>query len=68
MSIGTINLSKPLDGASADIDFADSRKRVAALIEAMKDKLGPNFPADNNMPIPNAWLVISNEPALSAAN
>lgn len=66
MSIGTINLSKPLDGA-ADIDFGDSRQRVIALIKAMKEKLGSNFPVTGNTPIPNAWLVIAGEPGDTSA-
>ncbi len=63
MSIGTIILSKPLDGSNADIDFADSRERVAGLIAMMREKLGSNFPTENGVPIPNAWIVISDEPS-----
>jgi hypothetical protein len=63
MSIGTINLSKPLAGPAADIDYADSRQRTIALIDAMKEKLGNNFPGTNNMLIQNAWIVIAGEPS-----
>lgn len=67
MSIGTVNLSKPLAGAADDIDFEDSRARVISLIEAMKTKLGSGFPSSNNMPIPNAWILIADESEDSAA-
>jgi hypothetical protein len=46
----------------ADIDFQDSQQRTVALIEAMKEKLGSNFPSSNNVRIPNAWIVIAGEP------
>lgn len=62
MSVGTINLSKMLSGPEDDIDWVNSRNRVIALIEAMKDKLGAQFPANNGKKIPNAWVVISGEP------
>jgi hypothetical protein len=61
-SIGTINLSGPLADASADIEYKDSAQRVIALIEAMKGKLGKDYPPSNNRIIPNAWLVIAGEP------
>ena len=67
MSIGTVNLSKPLAGAADDIDFEDSRARVISLIEAMKAKLGSGFPSSNNMPIPNAWILIADKFHNSAA-
>ena len=62
-------MSKTLAGASDDMEFQDSSRRVVALIEAMKDKLGPIFPSANNVRIPNAWIFISGEPVdQSAAN
>lgn len=61
-SIGAIHPSRPLADASADIDYQDSAQRVIALIDAMKDKLGVDFPLSNNQTIPNAWLVIAGEP------
>ena len=63
MSIGTINLSKPLTDAAANIEYKDSAQRVIALIEAMKEKLGKDFPGSNNQIIPNAWIVIAGEPS-----
>jgi hypothetical protein len=54
---GTINLSKVLEGPGANIDYQDSRKRVIALIEAMKEKLSSEFPAANGNRIPNAWAI-----------
>ena len=69
MSIGTINLSTPLDGPSANITFPESRQKVVALIEAMKAKLGTSLPTASNVRIPNAWLFISEELAsASTAN
>jgi hypothetical protein len=62
MGLGTINLSKPLDGPNADIDFQDSRARVIGLIDAMKAQLGSYFPSRNNEKIPSAWIVITGEP------
>lgn len=68
MSVGTINLSKPLNGPTDDIDFQDSRARVIALIEAMKANMRGNFPSTNNVRIQNAWIVIADELDDSAAN
>ena len=67
MSIGTINLSKPLAGPSDNLEFQDSSQRTIALIDAMKEKLSVNFPTTNNERIPNAWIVISGEPTDEAA-
>lgn len=67
-AIGTINLSKVLEGPGANIDYLDSRKRVIALIDAMKQKLTTEFPADNGSRIPNACVIISGEPVLASAD
>lgn len=61
-AIGTINLSRPLDGPSSPISYEDSRQRVIALIDAMKEKLGNAFPSQNGAKIPRAWIVIAGEP------
>lgn len=61
-SIGCINPSKPLSGASANIDFQDSRARTIAIIDDLKAFIGPAFPTRNGRPIPNAWVVIEGEP------
>jgi hypothetical protein len=62
MSIGTINLSKPLERPESNIDFQDSAARVIAIISAMRNKLGKDFPSSDNERIPDAWIVISGEP------
>ena len=61
-SVGCLNFSKPLAGPSSNIDYGDSRDRVIAVIDNMKERLGTLFPAGNWMPIPNAWMVIEGEP------
>jgi hypothetical protein len=67
-ALGTVNLSKALDAATANIDHQDSRQRVVALIAAMKEKLGTRFPSRNGTDIPNAWLNITGEPGDEGAN
>lgn len=70
-AIGTINLSRPLDGPEERIDYQESRNRVIELIDAMREKLDDAFPAENGERIPNAWVIITGEPvpmAESAAN
>lgn len=62
MSIGCINLTGSLRDANSDLEFADSRNRVIALAQNMKDRLGNQFPSSNNIRIPNAALIIHNEP------
>jgi flagellum-specific peptidoglycan hydrolase FlgJ/N-acetylmuramoyl-L-alanine amidase len=61
-SIGCLNLSRPLTGPDDNIDYADSRERVVAIIEDMKARLGSTFPSRSWMTIPNAWMVIEGEP------
>ena len=62
-SIGCINLSKPLNSAREDMVYRESQVRVIAMIDAMKEKLGNDFPKRNGQRIANAWLVIEGEPA-----
>jgi peptidoglycan L-alanyl-D-glutamate endopeptidase CwlK len=62
MTVGCINLAGDLPDASTNIDFADSRKRVIALIDSMKEHLGRKFPTRNNTKIEDALLVIEGEP------
>jgi hypothetical protein len=57
-STGCINLSHPLQSGDRDIDFENSRKRVIAVIDDMKNFLGADFPKKNGCPIPNASVVI----------
>jgi hypothetical protein len=62
-TVGCINLSRPLANANSDIDAADSRRRVIAVIEDLKNFLGNNFPKNNDQPIPKAFAVIDGEPS-----
>ena len=61
-TVGCINLSRPLANANADIDAADSRKRVLAVIGDLQAFLGGDFPKKNDQPIPRAFAVIEGEP------
>jgi hypothetical protein len=58
-SVGCINPAKTLANELSDIDFADSRTRVIAIIDDLIAYLGGAFPAKNGKPIPNATIVIS---------
>jgi hypothetical protein len=57
-SIGCINLGSQLNNAGDNTDFDDSRKRVIALIDSMRNALGTAFPRSDNEEIPGARLVI----------
>lgn len=59
-SIGCLNPTSGLTDANSKIDFADSRKRVIAIIEELTAKLGTNFPRSGT--IPDAVILISGEP------
>ncbi|WP_170135063.1 glucosaminidase domain-containing protein [Acuticoccus kandeliae] len=61
-SIGCINPSTPLSGANGAMDYRDSRTRVIAIIDAMRNALGGRFPTGNNAGIPGAILEIVGEP------
>ena len=63
-TIGCINLSRTLANAQADIDGTDSRKRVIAVIEDLKNFLAKDFPKNDDKPIPRAFAVIDGEPKL----
>jgi hypothetical protein len=60
-SIGCINPAVGLEDADSKIDLADSRGRVIAIIDRMKEKYGADFP-DEEATIPDALLVIEGEP------
>lgn len=57
-SIGCINLTSPLSEGTDDIPFEDSRDRVIAAINDMRDYLGADFPRHNGRLIPRARIVI----------
>src|SRR5262249_9758561 len=67
-SIGCINPSKPLPDASGDMVYDESQQRVIAVINAMKEKVGSGFPAQNGKPIPGGWLIVEGEPTDAAAS
>jgi hypothetical protein len=60
-SIGCINPAIGLTNANSRIDLANSRDRVIAIIDTMKEKLGDAFPHAGS--IPGAVIVIEGEPA-----
>lgn len=57
-STGCICLSGELPNARSEIDFADSRSRVIAVIEDLRIFLADLFPHKGNATIPNASLLI----------
>lgn len=60
-SIGCLNPSNPL-GPAQMMNFWDSRARVIALIDSLRD-FGPDaFEHEASTHIPNAWAVIEGEP------
>lgn len=61
-SIGCLNPSRPLTDANGNMEYADSRTRVIALIEAIREAIGDRFPRRNNQPIPGASIEIIGEP------
>jgi len=63
-SIGCLNPTKPLT-ADGDMDFEDSRARVIALIDSLREHDPAAFAANkigDNTPIANAFIVITGEP------
>lgn len=63
-SIGCINLCTRLPNAQENIDYVGSRNRVIAIIEDMKNYMGPSkFPKNNGKRIPNTSVVIVGEPS-----
>jgi murein DD-endopeptidase MepM/ murein hydrolase activator NlpD len=60
-SVGCINPTTNLAKGSEDIDYADSTKRVIAIIKAMRDRL-PAWRNEYAAVIPDAFLVIQGEP------
>ena len=61
MTIGCINFAAELLNPNSGIDFADSRRRVIAMIDSMKTRLGSDFPGANNRRIENACLIVSDD-------
>lgn len=61
-SIGCFNPGTTLDSADDNLKWGDSRTRVIALLDDMKQFLGNQFPTSNNQKIPNAHAVVEGEP------
>jgi hypothetical protein len=61
-SVGCLNPCSALTDAKSAVDFADSRKRVIAIIDAMRAKIGNGFPKAGGAPVPGAVIVIDGEP------
>ena len=57
-SLGCIHPSKPLSKGTDSINFAESRRRVIAIIDDMASFLASKFPAVDGKPIPDAFVVI----------
>lgn len=59
-SIGCLNPASGLINAESAIDYADSRQRTIAIINALKSKIGSSFPRSGT--IRNAVIIIEGEP------
>jgi hypothetical protein len=69
-SIGCLNPTNPLT-ADQDMDFEDSRARVIALIDSLKEYDPAAFADDkigDNTPIADAFMVITGEPMTPAGD
>jgi hypothetical protein len=63
-SIGCLNPTDPLGPADL-MDFSESRSRVIALIDSLRDFFPAAFQHATSTHIPNAWAVIDGEPMKS---
>lgn len=61
-SVGCLNPGSGLTSTKSAVNFSDSRKRVIAIIDALKEKIGGDFPNSGGAPIPGAVIVIEGEP------
>jgi len=57
-SVGCLNLSDALPTSKVEINFASSRQRVIAVIDDLRAYVGANFPPQDGLRIPNAFIVI----------
>ncbi len=62
-SVGCLNPCTALPDAAEPIDYAPSRRRVIALIQDLRAFAGGDFPSVNGRRIPNAFVVIDQDPA-----
>jgi len=56
--VGCIHPSKALAKGTDAINYAESRRRVIAIINDMAAFLGGKFPSKDGEPIPDAFVVI----------
>lgn len=63
-SVGCLNPTSSLVDSKSPIDFVDSRTRVIAIIDAMKELLQGSFPTAAGATIPSAVVLIDGEPQL----
>jgi hypothetical protein len=63
-SIGCINLCTTLPQALEMITYSSSRTRVIDVIEDLKSYANSGFPSVNGRKIPNAFVIIDEEPGL----
>jgi len=61
-SVGCLNTASGLLDANSSISYKDSRARVIAIIDSMKELIGHSFPVNDGSSIPGAIIVISGEP------
>ena len=61
-SVGCLNPASNLTDAASGINFADSRRQVITIIEAMQARMGNTFPKSGGAPIPDAVILIEGEP------
>lgn len=60
-SVGCLNLTRALKSDDV-MDFWESRERVIALIDSLRDHAPAAFVRERITPIPDAWVVIEGEP------
>lgn len=60
-SVGCLNLTRPL-APDEDIEFWESRARVIAVIDSLRDHAPDAFRDERNTPIPDAWVAVDGEP------
>jgi uncharacterized FlgJ-related protein len=61
-SIGCLNPTKSLADANGNMVYADSRKRVIEILDAVRNALGDRFPTGNNEVIRDTTLEVIGEP------
>ena len=60
-SIGCINPAGALPSGASDMNFLDSRARVIAMIDDLRQFLGNSFPTAPGARIPGARVIVSQQ-------